>query len=145
MKMSSLSAVALFAVSPFYCLAATPPSQAPTTWEAPPESKQLQNPVKGDGSTVSRGKRLFLQHCIPCHGESGTGDGALAKKLGYKPADLTLERLNRQSDGEIFWKISKGKKPMRDKKPMPDWEKELTERERWDVVSYLRTLARQLQ
>jgi mono/diheme cytochrome c family protein len=104
------------------------------TWDAPPESKQLQNPVKGDGQTVERGKKLYLQHCVPCHGPTGVGDGVMAKKLGYKPANLTLEPLNRQTDGEIFWKISKGRPPM------PDWEKQLSERQRWDVVSYVRTL-----
>jgi mono/diheme cytochrome c family protein len=112
-------------------------SQAPAgRWEAPPEAKQLQNPVKTDGRTVERGKQLFLQHCVPCHGETGIGDGGLAKSLGYKPANLTLEGVNQQVDGEIFWKISKGKEPM------PTWEKQLNSRERWDLVSYIRTLVR---
>jgi mono/diheme cytochrome c family protein len=92
--------------------------------------------MKGDGRTVERGRRLYKQHCVPCHGETGIGDGAMARKRGYKVADLTLERLNEQTDGEIFWKISKGRDPM------PDFEKELSGRDRWDVVSYVRTLLR---
>jgi mono/diheme cytochrome c family protein len=114
------------------------PTPAPNqgNWDAPLEAKQLQNPVKLDGQTVERGKKLYRQHCVPCHGESGVGDGAMAKKLGYKPANLTLERLNLQADGEIFWKVSKGKQPM------PAFEKDLSQRERWDVVSYVRTLLR---
>jgi mono/diheme cytochrome c family protein len=113
-----------------------PPSPSPseTTWEAPPEAKNLQNPLKSDGRTVDRGRGLYRQRCVPCHGETGVGDGAMAKKLGYKPANLTLERLNHQVDGELFWKISKGKSPM------PDFEKQLSARERWDIVSYVRTL-----
>jgi mono/diheme cytochrome c family protein len=103
-------------------------------WEAPPEASQVQNPVKTDGRTVERGSQLFQLHCVGCHGESGIGDGKMGKVLGYKPADLTLEKLNQQSDGEIYWKISKGREPM------PTWEKQLTSRERWDLVSYLRTL-----
>jgi mono/diheme cytochrome c family protein len=106
------------------------------TWEAPPETKQLQNPLKTDGNTVERGKRLYRHYCLPCHGETGVGDGALAMRQRYKPANLTLERLNRQVDGEIFWKISKGKSPM------PDFQRELSARERWDIVSYVRTLLR---
>ena len=58
----------------------------------------------------------------------------MAAKLGYKPADLTLDNLSRQADGEIFWKISKGREPM------PAWDKQLNARERWDLVSYIRTL-----
>jgi mono/diheme cytochrome c family protein len=115
------------------------PSPSPTTWEAPAEARLLQNPMKGDGRTVERGKRLFRQHCVPCHGETGVGDGAMARKLGYKPANLALERLNQQTDGEVFWKISKGKDPM------PDFAKEMSARERWDVVSYVRTLLKVTQ
>jgi mono/diheme cytochrome c family protein len=114
-------------------------AQTQGTWEAPAETRQLENPLKTDGRTVERGKKLYRHYCLPCHGDSGVGDGAMAKKLGYKPANLTLERLNHQADGEIFWKISKGKSPM------PDFEKELSNRERWDIVSYVRTLLRQIQ
>lgn len=121
----------LFVPRAFVPRAAAQPQPA---WEAPPQAKTLQNPVKTDGRTVERGKQLFHTHCVACHGTAGVGDGAMAKKLGYKPADLTLEKINRQSDGEIFWKISKGKEPM------PPWEKRLSERERWDLVSYVRTL-----
>jgi mono/diheme cytochrome c family protein len=103
-------------------------------WEAPAEAKQLQNPVKTDGRTVERGSQLFHLHCVGCHGDSGVGDGRMGKVLGYKPADLTLEKLAQQTDGEIFWKISKGREPM------PTWEKQLNARERWDLVSYIRTL-----
>jgi mono/diheme cytochrome c family protein len=115
-----------------------PPTLAQTKvlpkWEAPGESKNIPNPVKTDGRTVERGSQLFRLHCVDCHGEAGVGDGKMAKKLGYQPADLTLERLSQQSDGEIYWKISKGREPM------PPWEKQLTTRERWDLVSYIRTL-----
>jgi len=103
-------------------------------WEAPAEAKDIPNPVKTDGRTVERGNQLFHLHCVGCHGESGIGDGKMGKVLGYKPADLTLEKLSQQTDGEIFWKISKGREPM------PSWEKQLTSRERWDLVSYIRTL-----
>jgi mono/diheme cytochrome c family protein len=103
-------------------------------WEAPLEAKQQVNPVRGDGRTVERGAQLFRLHCVDCHGEGGNGNGKMAQKLGYKPADLTLEKLNQQTDGEIFWKISKGREPM------PAWDKQLSSRERWDLVSYTRTL-----
>jgi mono/diheme cytochrome c family protein len=122
------------ALSPARAVSQTP---SPGPWEAPPEARQLQNPMKTDGKTVERGKKLFQRLCTPCHGESGSGDGTMAKAMGYKPANLTLERLNRLADGEIFWKISKGRPPM------PTFEKQVSERERWDLVSYVRTLVRQ--
>jgi mono/diheme cytochrome c family protein len=47
--------------------------------------------------------------------------------------------MNQLADGEIFWKVSKGTAPM------PAFEEELSVRERWDLVSYVRTLVRQVQ
>ncbi len=108
-------------------------------WDAPEEAKQVVNPVKMDPKTVERGARVYRQFCLPCHGETGVGDGPLAKAQGYKPADLTLARLNPQADGEIFWKVSKGKPPM------PSFDKQLSARERWDVVSYVRTLLKEIE
>ncbi len=128
--------IGLFAAAVALAQSRPAPSPNASPWDAPPEARQLVNPVKLDGQTVERGQRLYRQHCLPCHGSTGVGDGPLAKKMGYTPANLTLERLNRQTDGEIFWKVSKGRSPM------PQFEKDLRERERWDVVSYVRTLLR---
>jgi mono/diheme cytochrome c family protein len=112
-------------------------AQTPDVWEAPAEAKELQNPVRTDGGTVARGQKLFQRYCVPCHGMEGAADGKMAQRLGYKPANLTLEQMSRLPDGEIFWKISKGRKPM------PTFEQQLSRRERWDLVSYVRTLVRQ--
>ena len=60
----------------------------------------------------------------------------MARRLEYKPANLTLEDMNKLTDGEIFWKVSKGKDPM------PVFEVRLGTGERWDVVGYVRTLAK---
>jgi mono/diheme cytochrome c family protein len=80
--------------------------------DPPPEARQLENPMKRDGMTVDRGRKVFRVHCVPCHGTSGAGDGVMAQRLGYKPRNLTLERMNTLADGEIFWNISKGTAPM---------------------------------
>jgi hypothetical protein len=41
------------------------------------------------------------------------------------------------TDGEVFWKITKGITGI-----MPAGEKRMTEEERWHVVNYVRTLAK---
>jgi mono/diheme cytochrome c family protein len=46
--------------------------------------------------------------------------------------------MSAMTDGELFWKISKGIKGI-----MPDGEKRMTEEERWNVVNYVRTLAKE--
>ena len=130
-----LAFAALTVLAPLRAAAQEPGARS----EPPAAARLLQNPMKLDGMTVERGRKLFAVHCVPCHGATGAGDGAMAKRLGYKPRNLTLERMNALADGEIFWKIAKGAAPM------PAFEEQLSARERWDLVSYVRTLVRQSQ
>ena len=130
---------ACFVALAAFCLAWAPALlRAQTgTWEAPASAKDIQRPAPADAKAVERGSRLFKQNCVPCHGESGRGDGPMGKALGIKPGNLTNgPRMTKHTDGEIFWKISKGKEPM------PVFEQKLSARERWDLVAYVRTLAR---
>ena len=43
------------------------------------------------------GAELFDRYCTVCHGETGTGDGAMEEILTVKPADLT--QLSASNDG----------------------------------------------
>jgi mono/diheme cytochrome c family protein len=45
------------------------------------------------------GGRLFKTYCASCHGKEAKGDGALAKDLKVKPADLTRLSAN---NGGVF-------------------------------------------
>lgn len=50
------------------------------------------------------GKQEFEYHCVVCHGESGKGDGEMAKVLVRPPADLTM--LAKKNDNEFpFWRV----------------------------------------
>jgi len=106
-------------------------------WKIPEESKKIKNPVNADGKSISRGKELYKMNCAICHGEKGKGDGPKAVELVEKPANFSDKNMmHMMTDGEIFYKISKGKKPM------PAWEDKLSENERWDLVNYIRTFAK---
>jgi mono/diheme cytochrome c family protein len=94
------------------------------------------NPVAADQTSVARGAELFNINCTACHGTSSTGDGPVAPFLqNRKPADLTGPIVSSLSDGAIFLTISNGVKDA-----MPALNENLTVRERWDVVNYVRTL-----
>jgi len=111
-------------------VAGVPGALAQGPWVAPPEAKSLKNPVKGVGDA----KKVVETNCVTCHGASGHGDGPAAAALPPpKPANWTSVAVQKQTDGEIFWKISNGRGAM------PPW-KHLPEKERWEVVNYIRSL-----
>jgi len=113
-----------------------------STWELPDDADKTTNPVTATADSISKGKELFHDqakgNCIFCHGETGSGNEANLPRLRRKPADLSnKERLSGRTDGELFWKISKGITGI-----MPAGEKRMSEEERWHVVNYIRTLAK---
>jgi len=94
------------------------------------------NPVTADEVSIARGRQLYAINCGPCHGENGMGNGPVASFLKERqPADLTNPVVESLSDGAIFLTVSIGKAPF-----MPPLNENLTVRERWDVVNYVRVL-----
>jgi Cytochrome C oxidase, cbb3-type, subunit III len=63
----------------------------------------------------------------------GQGEGAAAVALNPKPADWTSAKVQSESHGEIFWKISNGRGAM------PPW-KHLVENDRWALIRYIHSL-----
>jgi len=93
------------------------------------------NPVPADQTSLARGAELFQINCSVCHGSGGKGDGTVASYLQNKPADLTAPAVQFLSDGAIFMTITNGIPGY-----MPALNENLTVRERWDVVNFVRTL-----
>lgn len=109
------------------------PVLAQGAWEAPAAEKAKQNPLPANAATIAQGKKAADVNCASCHGAKGKGDGAAAAALNPKPADWTSKKVQAESDGEIFWKISTGRGAM------PSW-KFLPENDRWALVRYIRSL-----
>ena len=103
-------------------------------WKIPADANKLKNPVPPSQEALKAGRELFLDKCSQCHGEEGKGDGSDAMMYDPPPADLTdTKRMLPQADGELFYKISNGKKPM------PAFKKRLTEDQRWHLVLLVRS------
>ena len=106
---------------------------AQTPWNAPDAEKSKKSPLAASPKVVEQGKNVAQVNCVSCHGSGGKGNGAAAVALNPKPADWTSKKVQDESDGEIFWKISTGRGPM------PAW-KHLPENDRWALVQYIRSL-----
>jgi mono/diheme cytochrome c family protein len=106
------------------------------------------NPVPADEVSVTRGAEIFALNCKMCHGD-GTGNGTVAGFLvKKKPADLTSALIQNKDDGTLFLSISNGIfNPDNSLFPdvhfsgtMPPMNENLTVRDRWDVINFIRTL-----
>ena len=103
---------------------------------SPPSADAVTNPFKGNGDATTEGKKIYTLYCVTCHGSKGKGDGIAAPGLSKPPADHTSDFVQKQTDGALFWIITEGNNPM------PTYKSTLTETQRWQVVNFIRTLAK---
>lgn len=107
-------------------------------WNVPPSAKQRRNPVPSNSATLAAARVLYRDDCAKCHGMNGDGKRPPGSMYSYntQPANFTkAKRMDAMSDGEIFWKITNGKKPM------PRFKGRLSDDQRWELVNLLRTFA----
>lgn len=109
------------------------PSSAVEAWKAPARAAKKKNPVASGDASLAAGAKVWAAECVSCHGGKGLGDGVGVKDLEKKPEPLG-PLLAAQSDGELFWKVTEGKKPM------PGFAAKLSETDRWNVVNSMRAL-----
>jgi mono/diheme cytochrome c family protein len=111
----------------------TPPSYA----AIPIEAARQANPVRSSPESLARAKKWWEMDCIMCHGKEGNGKGDLAAEMKLKVADFTDPKtLKDRTDGEIFYIIKNGHQDM-----PPEGERVKPE-ENWDLVNYVRSLAK---
>ena len=81
------------------------------------------------------GQRIYETYCTNCHGSGGKGDGPVGQSLVPPAADLTVT--GNKSEHELLSTIRKG----RPGTAMPSWKGDLSDKEIYDVLSYVRTLS----
>jgi mono/diheme cytochrome c family protein len=140
MKVNTLGLKAVFAFTAVFGVLMSSSAEmfaedlARAPWIAPAHMARKKNPIAPNELSRAAGKAVYSQQCLDCHGASGKGDAASAVDLNPRPRDLTESEVGQQSDGALFWKISTGRKPM------PAFDGEVSDQDRWNVVNYLRTL-----
>lgn len=92
---------------------------------------------------VARGKDVYYENCVLCHGDNLEGDGLFAHGLAPIPANLadpgTIAQLQ---ESYLFWRIAKGGPGLPVEgtpwdSAMPAWEKFLDEDQIWEVILFL--------
>ena len=111
-------------------------AQQTKKWVAPATANQLKNPLAGDMGALKDAKKLYLTYCAPCHGNAGKGNGIASASLNPKPADHTSALVQSESDGSLYWKLTEGRAPM------PSYKLALPDIQRWQLINYIRSLAK---
>ena len=104
-----------------------------------PEARQLTNPLAATPESITAGRQTFQKFCAACHNKDAKGDGPLAPKDSHPPNLTDDVWTYGSSDGEIYTVIREGTTP---KSEMKDFKSKLTAEEMWNVVNYLRSLAK---
>ena len=82
----------------------------------------------------ARGEPIYAQQCSVCHGATGAGDGPAGVGLTPAPSNLrNTSRMDRLSLYDLFNTLSLGV----DGTDMVGFADQLSERERWDLASYI--------
>ncbi|MBL8906380.1 MAG: c-type cytochrome [Rhizobiales bacterium] len=101
----------------------------PTTFAATSE------PYTAD--VIMRGRRVFLENCVVCHGKAGHGDGPGAGALPIAPADLTAPHTEDHTAGDMFWWIGNGMPSG----AMPGVGDAIADEDKWALITYIRALS----
>ena len=97
-------------------------------WIVPDDQKNIANPLPYNLDNVKKGKELFLKNCKSCHGDPGKNN---ALPLVPPPVDITSEKMQKNSEGEIFYKITNGRGTM------PQFKATISDDDRWRIVNYI--------
>jgi mono/diheme cytochrome c family protein len=83
---------------------------------------------------VNRGQERFNIYCAQCHGRVGDGNGMIPARGYRRPPSFHTETLRTAPTGHFFDVMTNGFGAM------PPYKNQITPRDRWAIVSYIRAL-----
>lgn len=94
---------------------------------------------------IARGKGVYAQNCLACHGAEGDGKGDAAAFLLPRPRNFVQANYRLRSTGpgslptdvDLFRAVTFGMQGT----PMPPWSGMLDDEARWAVVEYIKTFS----
>jgi len=99
--------------------------------------EELTNPFPADDAgALERGRVVYANFCIQCHGPAGEGDGLVPARGYPPPPPWSAEKSRRLKDGTLFHVISYGRNNM------PAHRNQLSQADRWRLVLHIRALQR---
>ena len=94
--------------------------------------KELPFPVTKE--VLDRGQQRYDIFCAPCHDRTGSGNGMIVQRGYRQPPSMHIDRLRNVENGHFFDVMTNGFGAM------PDYKVQITARDRWNIVAYIRAL-----
>ena len=91
-------------------------------------------PFAVDAQVLNRGEERYNIFCTPCHDATGAGRGMVVQRGYRQPPTFHQDRLRTAEAGYFFDVITNGFGVM------PDYRAQITARDRWAIVAYIRAL-----
>ena len=103
-----------------------------------PDAAKVKNPVAVTPESIASGMQVYQRYCRSCHGINA--EGGSGSDISPPAPDLTGSAWKHGStDGEIFSVIKNGVPPDLSMEP---WGDRINDTNIWNVVNYLRSLAK---
>ncbi len=117
-------------IAVIWCLILFPSFTRGQEWIVPEDKRGRLSTFPFSDETRKEGEKLYTLNCMSCHGNPGKGN-FLA--LVPPPGDPATDKIQRNSDGEILYKVTTGRGQM------PSFRSVLTTDDIWKTVSYIRS------
>lgn len=97
-------------------------------WEIPADQAALTSPTDYSLENVKKGKEIYTRNCKSCHGDPGKNNPLTLVPI---PVDIASEKMQANSEGSLFYKMTVGKGVM------PPFETTVSESDRWNLVHFI--------
>jgi len=97
-------------------------------WLVPRDQSAISNPSEYNLENVKKGKVIYTRNCQSCHGDPGKNNPLALDPL---PVDIASERMQANSEGDMFYKITNGRGIM------PPFEASISEDDRWKLINFI--------
>jgi len=97
-------------------------------WIVPDEEASLANPSEYTLDNVKMGKAIYIMNCKSCHGDPGKNNPLALVPM---PVDIASEKMQANSEGSLFYKITTGLGLM------PPFASTLSVNDRWQLVNFI--------
>jgi mono/diheme cytochrome c family protein len=91
-------------------------------------------PFPATKEVLDRGQQRYDIYCAPCHDRTGSGNGMVVQRGYRQPPSMHIDRLRNVENGHFFDVMTNGFGAM------PDYKVQITPRDRWNIVAYIRAL-----